>query len=191
LGRGQFQRQTQERNDEDAPAVEAITLSSYSNLMRTGKEMPLLEISFYWFRYNTIQLFFNEKSKVTSKKEGSRLRQHFSAIKSTMHVVVKNLNKYPDEMPSDPNKIVDWERSLKSEVEAALEKIKPHVKSLNKNTVKALVKEYNDVEFPVGTPEEIKSFFNDKGRNQSGRRKRSADEAVASESNTNKRQRSL
>jgi hypothetical protein len=190
LGRGQ---QTQERHDEDAPAAEAITLSSYTNLMKTGKEMPLLEIAFNWFRYDVRQLFFNEKSTVTDKKEASRLRQHFSAIKSTMHVVIKNLNNYPDEMPSgEPNKIVAWERSLKSEVEAALEKIKPHVKTLNKNNVKALVKEYNNIDFPAGTPEEVKKFFNDTGRTEGGRsKKRSADEAVASESNTNKRQRSI
>jgi hypothetical protein len=57
--------------------------------------------------------------------------------------------------------------------------------------VKALAAEYNDIDFPVGTPEEVKVFFNDKGRNSSGRGKRSADESVASESNVNKRQRNI
>jgi hypothetical protein len=186
LGSGQQQQQQQE---EDAPA-EAITLSSYSDLMRTGKEMPVQDIAFNWFRYNARQLFCNEKSQVKTKKEGNRLRQHFSSIKSTMHVLIKNLNNYSVEMPSDPSLIVPWERSLKSQVEAALETIQPLVKAMNKNNVKALVTVYNEQAFPEGTPDEVKVFFNDKGRNQSGRRKRSADESVASESNTNKSQRS-
>jgi hypothetical protein len=186
-GQGQIREQ---EHDDDAPA-KANLLSSYSKLMVTGKEMPLLDIAFYWFRYNTRQLFLNEKSTVAIKKDGNRLRQHFSAIKCTMHVVIKNLNNYPDKIPSDPTKIVPWEISLKSEVDAALEKIKPHVKALNKNNVKALVTEYSDIDFPVGTPEEVKAFFNDKGRNQEGRRKRPPDESIASESNVNKRQRSM
>jgi hypothetical protein len=194
LGPGQFRKeaqQGQEQHDEDAPP-EPIILSSYSNLMRTGKEMPLLDIAFYWFRYNTLQLYLNEKSRVVTKSEGSKLRQHFSAIKSTMHVVIKNLNNYPDRMPSgEPNNIVLWERSLKSQLEAALETIRPQVERLNKNNVKKLVTEYKEKEFPEGTPEEVVLFFEDQGNNQGGRRKRSADESVAEESNTNKRQRNV
>jgi hypothetical protein len=122
------------------------------------------------------------------------LKQHFSAIKSTMHVVIKNLDNYPDRMPTgEPRKILEWEKAVKSKVEAALEVIKPHVKALNKNNVKALVRKYKDTDFPAGTPEDVKLFFNNTGRNQGGRTstKRSADESVASESNTNKRPRQL
>jgi hypothetical protein len=183
--------QPDKEHDENATA-KAITLSStYSQLMRTGKETPLLDIAFYWFRYNTLQLYLNEKSTVATKKIGNRLRQHFSSIKTTMNVIIKNLDNYPDEVPSDPTKIVPWERSLKAEVNAALERIKPHVKSLNKNNVKELVAEYKDIDFPEGTPEDVKVFFNDKGRNQGGRSKRPADESVALDSSTNKRQRSI
>jgi hypothetical protein len=183
--------QSDKEHDENATA-KAITLSSmYSQLMRTGKETPLLlDIAFYWFRYNTLQLFLNEKSTVATKKIGNRLMQHFSSIKSTMNVIIKNLDNYPDEVISDPTKIVPWERSLKAEVNAALERIKPHVKSPTR-IMKAFVAEYNDIDFPEGTPEDVKVFFNDKGRNQGGRSKRPADESVALDSNTNKTQRSI
>ena len=127
---------------------------------------------------------------MATTNEKSKLRQHFSAIKTTMHVVMKNLNNYPDIMPRDePTNIVVWERSLKSQLEAALNRIRPQVERLNKNNVKKLVRYYKEIPFPAGTPEEVILFFADQGNNQGGRKKRTADESVAQESNTNKRQR--
>jgi hypothetical protein len=52
-----------------------------------------------------------------------------------------------------------------------LEKIKPLVKSLSKKTVRALGWEYYDVDFPEGTPEEVKTFFTGQGNNNLGRTK--------------------
>jgi hypothetical protein len=190
LGREEQHQQQGGRHDEDEDD-EAILLSSYSELMRTGETMPIREIAFNWFRYDARRLFDVERGRGTlqTPTEKNRLKSHFSGIKTAMHVVIKNLSNYPGTLPTEPNLIVAWETSLKSEVAGALEKIKPHVKSLSKKTVKALCRGYNDVDFPDGTPEEVKTFFSGQGNNNSGRKKRSADESVAEESNSNRRQR--
>jgi hypothetical protein len=175
--------QTQQQQDDEVEDREIILLSSYSGLMRTGQEMPVREIAFNWFRYDVKLLFERERDTLSEKIEKTRLRSHFSGIKTTMHVVIKNLDNYPGEMPTDPNMIAGWETLVKSEVAGALEKIRPHVKSLSKKNVRALVKDYNEEDFPEGTPEEVERFFHGKGNNYSGRRKRSGDESgVADES---------
>jgi hypothetical protein len=184
------EEQQQGRHDEDEDD-EAILLSSYSELMRTGEMMSVKEIAFNWFRYDARRLFDRERGTLPTMIERNRLKSHFCGIKTAMHVVIKNLTSYPGTMPTDPNMIVAWETSLKSEVAGALEKIKPRVKSLSKKTVRALGREFNDADFPEGTPEEVKNFFSGQGNNNSGRRKRSADESVAAESNSNRRQRLL
>jgi hypothetical protein len=190
LNLGNNDKTQQQQQDDEVQDVEAILLSSYTELMRTGQDMPLREIAFNWFRYNVHLLFEKERDTVLSKIEKTRLRSHFSGIKTTMHVVIKNLNNYPGKMPTDPNMIAGWETSVKLEVAGALKKLKPRVKTLSKKNVRALVKEYHDADFPEGTPGEVETFFNGKGNNNSGRRKRSADESsVASESNSNRRQR--
>jgi hypothetical protein len=190
LNLGGNNEQTQQQRDDEVEDAEAILLSSYSELMRTGQEMPVREIAFNWFRYDVHLLFERERDTLSTKIEKTRLRSHFSGVKTTMHVVIKNLNNYPGEMPTDPNMIAGWETSVKSEVAGALEKIKPRVKSLSKKNVRALVREDNEANFPEGTPGEVEKFFYGKGNNNSGRRKRSAEEsAIAADSNSNTRQR--
>ena len=114
-----------------------------------------------------------------------------------MHVVIKNIDNYPTGMPTDPKLIAAWERDVKFEVAGALDKIKPLVKTLSKKNVRSLVKEFNEEDFPEGTPLEVQKFFYGKGNNNSGRKKRSADElavadeTAAAESNVDSRLRTL
>eukprot|EP00980_Cylindrotheca_fusiformis_P020453 scaffold7504_cov97-Cylindrotheca_fusiformis.AAC.6 len=163
-----------------SPSLQSAPLLSYSDLLRTGQEMSLLDISFCWFRYDVRKLYVYERDTLGSgqRAESNKLANHFSSIKSTMHVIIKCLRAYPTEKPEVPARIVGWERDVKAALRLALEDLKQVVGAvkLTKSKVKKLVDNYKPREFPPNTPVEVQAFFNYEGRNNRSKRSRAGAE---------------
>lgn len=153
----------------------------YDDLFKSrykDKQVPVTKIFVAWFveqlpvTYENYKAARQQNPARTDSKFHKKVKNHFSIVKTTIHVVLKNLSEYP------AKRLSHLPRELEALAIDALEKIKEKhgIKCKGLPTKSHLAgkpssvfnsAKYEDIDFPAGTPPSVQMYF--KARDFRGR----------------------
>ena len=133
-----------------------------------NQQIPVPKLFLSWFTeqlpvaYENYKLARMNDPTRMEKKYHTKVKNHFSICKTAVHVVLKNLDKYPTRDEDDLEALANFALD-KIRKEHGLNSKPSRTKLASKGDSIFKLGKYKDREFPEGTPSTVESYFNNRG----------------------------